>query len=60
MGFRSFCVSLLQDAGMLPPQKISEIEACLARIPLKKKLILAWRQFPFTVQRSLNAFGLSI
>ncbi len=57
MGFRSFALGLLEDAGLLGIEAVSEIEKALSRILLKKRLLLAWRQFPFTVQRALSTLG---
>lgn len=60
LGFRSLAVSLLRDAQILPMAQIDEIEKLLSRIPLQRKLIRGWQDFPYTVQRWLSRIGLKL
>jgi len=60
LGFLSMAVSLLRDAAILSADQITEIETMLSRIPIRKKLVHGWREFPYVVQRWLSGFGLKI
>lgn len=45
-GFRSFGLSLFRDAAFLDSEKLHAIEDALAHVPLRRRLRLAWEQFP--------------
>ena len=60
LGFLSMAVSLLRDAAILSAVQITEIETVLSRIPIRKKLVHGWREFPYAVQRWLSGAGLKI
>jgi FkbM family methyltransferase len=60
LGFHSFGISLLRDAGLTTPPEISAIETALHRIPLGRRLATAWRRLPVHVHQSLMGLKASL
>jgi FkbM family methyltransferase len=60
LGFHSFGVSLLRDAGLMPAADIAAIETALQRIPLARRLASVWRNLPLQVYRGLGSVKSSL
>jgi FkbM family methyltransferase len=60
LGFHSFGMSLLRDAGLMPARDIDAIETALRRIPLGRRLAAAWRGLPVQVYQQIAGLKSSL
>jgi FkbM family methyltransferase len=60
LGFHSFGISLLRDAGLISSREITLIETALQRIPLGRRLAAAWRGLPVQVYQRVTGLKSSL